>query len=236
LSLRFSNRTLLLFTLVLLTFQLPVASFAGDAASQPADEVPPAADFNNAIYYKNKLEFAFDTGWFPYNTPFVFNPLMGDKWDRPPLDYTLVPLIISLRWHLDDLGGPWMLRGNTDITFSGSYTLIPQGPESRYTAFMMGVRYNFVQPNSRLAPYIEGRGGLGVIDAKGPAGVQWAQGQDFTYTFTLGSGVRYNFNPRFGVSAGIAYTHISNLYLSEPKHNNYGINVFGPTLGVNFGL
>jgi hypothetical protein len=26
--------------------------------------------------------------------------------------------------------------------------------------------------------------------------------------------------------------HISNMYLSEPKYENYGINVWGPMLGV----
>jgi hypothetical protein len=30
-----------------------------------------------------------------------------------------------------------------------------------------------------------------------------AQGQDFTFTFMLGSGVRYNFNPRYAIAAGI---------------------------------
>jgi len=193
-------------------------------------------DFNKEIYYKNKLELSFDTGWYPYNIPFIFNPLMGDDWKRNPLDYTLVPLILSLRWHLNDVGGPLFLRGNCDFTVSGSYTIIPQGPESRYAAYMMGLRYNFVQRNWRVVPYFEARVGVGFVDAKGPQGVKYAQGQDLTFNMNLGMGVRYNFNPRYSMSLGIGYMHISNLYLSEPKVLNYGINAVGPTVGFNYGF
>lgn len=202
-----------------------------DTKSQSSDETLELADFNRKIYYKNKLEVSLDAGWLPHNTPFIFTPS-----DQNPQDYTLAPLIVSLRWHLGDIGGPWFLRGNTDLTFSGSYTVIPRGPESRYAAFMMGVRRNFVRPNWRIAPYLGGHVGLGFVDAKGPEGVPYAQGQDFTFTFIMGGGVRYNFNTRYSISAGIEYMHISNLYLSEPQVINWGINVVGPTFGINRSL
>jgi hypothetical protein len=48
--------------------------------------------------------------------------------------------------------------------------------------------------------------------------------------------VRYNFNPRYRISSGIAYMDISNAHLSETKVPDDGINVFGPTLGFNIGL
>jgi hypothetical protein len=194
------------------------------------------ADVNRRVYFKHKLEFSLEAGWLPNNMPFLFDPLTGAAWWQAPLKYTLVPFIFSLRWHWGDIGGPWILRGNTDLTFSGSYTAIPRGPEHLYAAYMFGVRRNFVRPNWRIAPYLETRGGLGYTDAKGPDGVAWAQGQDFTFNFILGGGARYNFNARYSVSTGVAYMHISNLYLSEPKVPNYGINVFGPTLGFNIGL
>lgn len=233
-------RALAVYALSLSCLTLSTPSFAKDSTNQPVnatsqDSEP--ADFNRQIYYKNKLELGFDAGYYPYNTKFIFDFLEGQSWDRPSVfpDYTLVPLTLSLRWHLDDIGGPWFLRGNTDVTFSGNYTVIPQGPESYYVSFMTGARYNFVQPNWRIAPYIEGRVGAGFTDAKGPQGVQYAQGQDFTFTFSMGGGLRYNIDPRFSVSSGITYMHISNLYLST-KAYNYGINVFGPTVGVNFGF
>ena len=177
-----------------------------------------------------------ETGWLPINVPFVFDFLVSDHYVRTPLNYTLVPIFASLRWHLGDLRGPWILRGNTDLTFSPSFTVIPRGPETRYAAFNLGVRRNFVQPNWRIAPYVETRGGLGFIDAKGPKGVRFAQGQDFTFTLMLGSGVRYNFNPRYSISAGVSYMHVSNAYLSQPKFEDFGINVYGPMVGVNIRL
>jgi hypothetical protein len=137
---------------------------------------------------------------------------------------------------MDDVRGPGILRGNWDLTLSGSFTAIPRGPETRYGAYDMGIRRNFVRPSWRIVPYLEGRAGLGGIDAKGPKGVPYAQGQDFTFTLMLGSGVRYNFSPGYAISAGLNYMHISNLYLSEPKVLNYGINVYGPMGGVDIRL
>jgi hypothetical protein len=44
-------------------------------------------------------------------------------------------------------------------------TLIPRGPETRYFAWIMGIRRNFVPRRGRFAPYFDGRLGLGNIDA-----------------------------------------------------------------------
>jgi hypothetical protein len=81
-------------------------------------------------------------------------------------------------------------------------------------------------------PYFEARGGVGDINAKGPSGVLYAQGQDLTFTLMMGSGARYNFNPRYSISGGMTYMHVSNFYLSEPKYEDFGINVFGPIVGI----
>ena len=223
-------RTLVVSILSRTCLALSTPCFAQSANVSPPE--PEQPDFNREIYFKDKLELGFDAGLLPYNTRFVFDWLQGENWARVPLDYTLVPLTLSLRWHLDDIGGPSFLRGNTDVTFSGNYTVIPQGPESYYLSFMTGARYNFVQPNWRIAPYIEGRVGAGFTDAKGPQGVLYAQGEDFTFTFSMGGGLRYNIDPRYSVSAGLTYMHISNLYLSTEAYN-WGINVFGPTVGIN---
>jgi hypothetical protein len=143
---------------------------------------------------------------------------------------------------MDGVRGPWILRGNWDLTVSGSVTAIPRGPESRYFAYIMGIRRNFVPRNWKIVPYFDIRLGLGNIDAKGPQGVKYAQGQDFTFTGNMGSGVRYNFSPRYAISAGINYMHLSNLDLSQGngKPNwgirNYGINVYGPMLGIDIQL
>jgi hypothetical protein len=233
-------RKSLAFHFLTLALLIPPAVSAGqDSKTQESNEIfaeSRSADLNRKIYFKHKLELSLDSGWMPNNIPFLFNPLMGEKWNQNPLDYTLVPIIASLRWHWGNIAAPSFIRGNTDLTFSLSYTDIPRGPEHLYAAFMFGARRNFVQPNWRIVPYVEARAGVGYTDAKGPYGVLYAQGQDLTFNFILGGGVRYNFNPRYSISSGIAYMHVSNAYLSQPKVYDYGINVFGPTFGITVGL
>lgn len=203
---------------------------------------PKRPDFNRDIYYRNKVEFSLDTGWLPINVPFPLDVFVGDVYNTYPLKYTLVPIFASLRWHMNGIGGPLILRGNWDLTCTGSVTAIPRGPESRYFSYIMGIRRNFVPRNSRVSPYFDTRLGLGHIDAKGPQGVLYAQGQDFTFTVNMGSGVRYNFSPHYAFSAGLNFMHISNLDLSESngKPNwgvrNYGINVYGPMVGLDIQL
>jgi hypothetical protein len=205
-----------------------------DGQSQSTDETlkPLKLDFTPDIYYKNKLEFSLETGWLPNNIPFVFDFLVNSPYTAWPLHYTLVPNIASLRWQVDNLEGPGILRGDVDLSFSGSYTAIPRGPETRYFAFDFGIRRNFVPRRWRIAPYVEGRGGVGNINAKGPDGILYAQGQDLSFTLMTGSGARYNFSPRYSISAGMTYMHVSNFYLSEPRYEDFGINVYGPTVGV----
>ena len=193
-------------------------------------------DFNREIFYRNKLEFSYEVGWLPLNIPLIFDVFVGSPYTTWPLRYTLVPNIASLRWQVDGIHGPLFLRGSTDFTFSGSFTAIPRGPETRYPAFDFGIRRNFIPRNWRIVPYYEMRGGVGNIDAKGPDGVEYAQGQDLTFTYMMGAGARYDFNPRWSVEAGATYMHVSNAYLSQPKYEDFGINVWGPIVGFNVRL
>ena len=217
----------------------------GSNVSPPIERVPASphpGDFNRDIYYRNKLEFSLDGGWLPINVPFPLDVFVGDTYNTYPLKYTLVPIIASLRWHIDGVRGPLVLRGNFDLTLSGSVTAIPRGPESRYFSYIMGIRRNFIPRNWRAAPYFDVRLGVGNIDAKGPQGVLYAQGEDLTFTVNMGSGVRYNFSPRYSISAGLNFMHISNLDLSEGNGKpswgvrNYGINVYGPMVGIDIQL
>jgi hypothetical protein len=230
------KRNLKFFTLALACLTQPVLSMGQDSNTQPQAEVSQSskpADFNNDIYYRNKLEYSQELGVLPVNIPFVFDVFVGDNYSQKPLHYTLVPIFPSLRWHMGKINGPWILRGNTDLTVTMSLTAIPRGPETHYEAFDLGFRRNFVHRNWRTAPYFEARTGAGFINAQGPHGVRYAQGQDFTFTLMVGSGVRYNFNPRYSLAVGCSYMHVSNLYLSEPKYPDNGINVYGPMVGFN---
>jgi len=120
------------------------------------------------------------------NIPFAFDFLLGGGYNVTGLQYTLVPTLASLRWHMGDVRGPSILRGNWDLTLTAAFTAIPRGPETNYEAYDMGIRRNFVHRNWKIAPYFDGRLGMGRIDAKGPKGARYAQGQDFTFTMMMG--------------------------------------------------
>ena len=180
-------------------------------------------------------------GWLPINIPFPFDFMMGDHYNTYPLKYTLVPILGSLRWQMGNPRGPWVFRGNWELSFTGAVTLIPRGPETRYFAYLMGIRRNFVPRRWKVAPYWDGRVGVGNIDAKGPLGVPYAQGQNLTFTLNMGSGMRYNLNSRCAISAGLNWMHISNANMSQGKPpnygiRNYGINVYGPMIGLDIQL
>jgi hypothetical protein len=225
-----------------------VGNTSGDDIQLSKEKVRPAKrpDFNQGIFYRNKLEYSQDVGWLPINIPFPFDFMLSDQYELYPLKYTLVPMIGSLRWQLGKIRGPLILRGNWDLEFSGAVVAIPRGAETRYFAYIMGMRRNFVPRNSRATPYFDWRIGLGDINAKGPLGVPYAQGQDFTFTLNMGSGLRYNINSRYAISAGLNWMHISNANLSEHKYDpadkypwgfiNYGINVYGPMVGIDIRL
>jgi len=210
-----------------------------NAATQPAAPAPPPSrppDFNSDIYYRNKIEFSLETGVLPINIPFVYDLFVGDDYSENPLHYTLVPVFPSIRWQMGKISGPSILRGNTDVTATFSVTAIPRGPENIYDAFDLGFRRNFVQRNWRVAPYFEVRTGAGFINSQEPYGNLYSQGQNFTFTLTTGAGARYNFNSTYSMAIGATYMHVSNLYLSEPKYDDNGINVWGPLIGFNVRL
>jgi hypothetical protein len=219
---------------------------AGSTAS--IERLPPLKrpDFDREIYFKNKFEFSQDVGWLPINVPFPFDFMLSDQYQLYPLKYTLVPIIGSVRWQIGDIRGPLILRGNWEVEASLGMVAIPRGPETHYFTYIMGMRRNFVPRNWRVTPYFDWRAGLGYIDAKGPLRVPYAQGQDFTFTLNMGSGLRYNFSPRYAVTVGLNWMHISNGNLSEHKFDpnqhdpwgveNFGINVYGPMFGVDIQL
>ena len=205
-----------------------------DAAAAVARNLRP--DVNRQFFHKNRLEFSFEMGYLPQNIPFPFDFLLGGGYNMTPLKYTLMPMLASLRWQTNDLGGPWVFRGNWEMSFTACITPFPRGPETHYLGYAMGIRRNFVPANWRITPFAEFRAGMGGEDAKEPKGVLWAQGQDFAFTLMMDSGVRYRISPKYAIWAGVQWMHISNLYMSEPRYLNYGINVYGPMIGLDVAL
>ena len=154
---------------------------------------------------------------------------------QPNQAYTNVPISLTASLKLDDvsldhfLGG--YLRGYSEFFFRGDYEQIVHGPENHFEDFMVGPRYNFVQPGWKIIPYMEAGVGLGFGDSDPQLG---GLGQDFNFTFEVGLGARYNFCDNWFVRAGAEYQHVSNAGLSEPEFPNHPIDELGPKVSVGF--
>ena len=156
------------------------------------------------------------------------NPFFGiaGRYEKNPLNYKLTTQIVSARYRLTDTAGPGPLRGNLEGSAGLLLSTILHGPESFYAAFEFGFRYTFVPRRFPVQPYVEVRGGLGWCDSRG---FRFAQQQDFTFTYLLGAGLRYEFTPRWSGTLGVLDQHISNAYLTNPNH---GFDTVGVQVGV----
>ncbi|MDQ6861705.1 MAG: acyloxyacyl hydrolase [Verrucomicrobiota bacterium] len=146
-----------------------------------------------------------------------------------PNSYEIGALFITGRWRwgVNDRPGFW--RGYHQVYFLGMAEPILRGPETHYFGVSAGMRYNFVQPGSRITPYVSGGVGLGFIDAHET--VFGAQGQDFTFNILSAIGVSYRVNDHLSVTAGALYQHLSNGGQTDP---NPSLNLFGPQFGVTY--
>jgi len=153
---------------------------------------------------------------------------------EPDKAYTIIPITLTASLRLDDvsldheLGG--VLRGYSEFFFRGDYDQIVRGPETHYEGLIVGPRYNFVQPNWKIIPYVEGGVGFLFADANPAAG---GLGQDFNFTFTVGAGAKYNITDDFFLRLGVEYQHVSNAGLSDPVPNN-AIDGLGPKLSFGY--
>jgi hypothetical protein len=202
------HRSFLFFALVVLVWTAP----ALPAQTAPALRAEPAP----AAFRENKVEASVETG--------AMFDIGNDN------GYTILPQIASIRWQLDEVGNEGWRRGNTEFIFSGYYHPIVDGPENRFVGAAFGPRYNFIQEGWKLVPYIESRVGFAFTDSTDVPG---AQGQDFCFTFLVGTGARYLINERFSVALGALYQHISNGGLSEPGRKNNGLDAVGPTASLH---
>ena len=148
--------------------------------------------------------------------------------------YTIIPISLTASLRLDDvsldheLGG--ILRGYSEFFFRADYDQIVHGPETHYEGVIVGPRYNFVQPNWKVIPYIEGGVGIVFADSNPKEG---GLGEDFNFTFVVGAGAKYNITDRFFVRLGAEYQHVSNAGLSDPTPNN-AIDAVGPKLSFGY--
>lgn len=130
----------------------------------------------------------------------------------------------------DVMGGGW-LRGNVEGLLEASGAGIYTGPGDQIYGVGLLLRWNFVQPGSRIVPFLQIQGGGAYSDMAGDDAVQRLIGSDFSFTFGGEIGIRYLVSEKFAITTGVEYRHISNADMAD---RNRGLNALGGTISLGW--
>jgi Lipid A 3-O-deacylase (PagL) len=148
--------------------------------------------------------------------------------NRPAVDYAVDSARIG--WMTYSPSGPGLLRGNFELlgeVFAGG---IFDGPGDVLAGLSLLFRYNFVQPNAFIVPYVQcGGGGVYTNISEQESNGLISLPVEFNLQATIGS--RFMINSRWSILAECTYRHISNATIKLP---NYGIDSLGGSLGFGF--
>jgi lipid A 3-O-deacylase len=147
---------------------------------------------------------------------------------RPSIDFALDSLRLGIM-----LNDPWAigpLSGNFEVlgeVFAGG---IFTGPGDVLAGATLVFRYNFVQPQARLVPYMQiGAGGVYTNipedESRGLISLP------VEFNLQAGVGTRFLVNDHWSINVEGVYRHISNAEIKKP---NYGIDAVGGNLGFGF--
>ena len=155
--------------------------------------------------------------------------LTGLPEGSPVLNYAQTNL--RLGWMLASPGpGGGVLRGNWEGLVEVSNSIIFKGP-GNYIGGVTGLlRYNFVQPDWDLVPYIQGGVGIVYNDVY-KDDTQNAIGQAIEFTPQCSIGVHYLIDKNWALAAEGMFHHISNAGMSK---RNRSINSLGGFIGVTY--
>jgi lipid A 3-O-deacylase len=92
------------------------------------------------------------------------------------------------------------------------------------------IRYNFVQPDARIIPYIQAAAGMVYTDAYQDQN-QRAIGQAIEFLLEAGGGVHYRLGENWTLDVESELAHISNARLAP---RNLGVNGVGASIGVTY--
>ena len=153
----------------------------------------------------------------------MFSPIGADK-DRPTENYTLSGL--QFAWMLTDVRGPGFLRGNLELPLEAMGGKVFNGKGSYMVGGTIWIRYNFIQPNWRVVPYLQLGAGAEATDMD-----EKLVGQTFNFNLDIGVGTRCFVAEKWAVNLECRYQHLSNGRLA--KHD-LGVNAVGPMIGVSY--
>lgn len=168
------------------------------------------------LFANGRWEAAFDSG-------VLFSPIVASC-GRPTINYTLTGL--QFGYMVSEPKKPAWWRGNVEVAGEVFGSAIFQGPGTYIAGITVWGRYNFLQPDWRFVPFVQGGMGLTSTDIS-----RQIVGQPFNFNLNIGAGVRYFLAEHWSVNLEARYQHISN---ANTGPHNLGINSFGPLLGVSY--
>ncbi len=147
----------------------------------------------------------------------------------PDLDYD--QLDVRFGWMLTDpKDQPSIFRGNYEALLELTNSAIQKGPGSFISGSNLLLRYNFVQPGTRLVPYVQGSAGLVYNDVYKDKR-QEAIGEAIEFMLGLDVGSHVFITRHWCIDVEGDYQHISNAGLAS---RNYGNNAFGLLAGITY--
>src|SRR4051794_5108882 len=125
-----------------------------------------------------------------------------------------------------------LFRGTGEILVDVLVAPVTKGYADIVVGPSILLRYNFVQPNARLVPYIQGGAGIVYSDAYKTEG-QDALGEAVEFILQCQLGVRCILNDRWSLDLEGGFQHISNAGFAD---RNGGINNLGGSVGFTYYL
>ena len=199
------------------------ATPAASASSQSADP----GDLASQIFVEDRITLEFMTG--AMFSPCGIGPVV-------PV-YNYQQNNVRLGWMLDSPNS-WGPQAGIDDPLRGNFEAILEATGSyvwySFGTYMVGVtglvRYNFVQPDWIVVPYIQG--GAGVIYTNGRNwSNQDAIGANVEFTPQFAGGLKFLLDKNWTFNVEGAFQHTSNANTSA---RNQGVNAYGGFVGFTY--
>lgn len=203
-------------------FSLALAASVAASARGGTEPAPPvvAQVERSDVFAKGGKEFQELTG------AFYFFDRGGN--DGATLDYAVESLRLGVM--LSDPHSTGFFAGNSEFLAEVFGGPIFQGAGNVAAGATIFIRYNFIQPHSRVIPYFQ-IGGGGVYTDVSEKGSHGLISLPVEFNLQGGGGIRFMLNRDWSLLLEGGYRHISNASIKLP---NGGVDSFGGALGVGF--
>lgn len=203
-------------TIFIAVMTAPVSALAVDRSGSPMHE-----NAISELYTKGRKTLQIVSGA-------LFTP-SGQEHGISSFDYAQTNIRLGFMRNSPRDKTTWY-RGNIEVLLELSNSIVFKGPGNYIGGITGLVRYNFVQPNARWVPYIQGGVGIVYNDVYKDK-TQSAIGQAIEFTPQASVGFRYHLKGRWTIDAEAMYHHISNAGMAD---RNGAINAVGGFVGISY--